>query len=120
MITGTVSNHRAYVNLIVRGANGQSEVEFVLDSGFTGALTLPPADCIALGLRPDRIQPSFLADRTRILLEVFAATLMWDGVERQVEVLAMEGAPLLGMTVLSGNNIRIQAMEGGLVAVEPL
>lgn len=47
-------------------------------------------------------------------------TLFWDGQERQVEVLAVEGPPLLGMTLIDGHDLRLQAVEGGLVTIERL
>lgn len=50
MITGTVARRRAYVSLKVRGLGGEGDVEFVVDTGFTGVTTLPPAACAALVL----------------------------------------------------------------------
>jgi clan AA aspartic protease len=121
MITGVVSNRRAFVSLNVRGQTGaEGEVEFVLDTGFTGVLTLPTAACAALGLSIDRLQPSRLADGTRVMLDVHIGTLLWDGEEREVEVLGMAGAPLLGMTLLEGSDVHLQVADGGLVTIEPL
>lgn len=118
MITGTVSRRRAYVPLTLRGPSGQQgEAEFVLDTGFTGFLTLPPAACASLALPFDHLQPSVLADGTQVMLRVHIATVFWDGVEKEVNVLAMEGAPLLGMSLLEGYDIQIQAVEGGLVTI---
>jgi predicted aspartyl protease len=54
------------------------------------------------------------------MLDVYEASLLWDGVERAVEVLAMEGAPLIGMALLNGFDVRLQVAEGGLVTIEPL
>ena len=89
MITGIVSMRCAAVELWVYGPQGHGKVKFVLDAGFTAVTTLPPAVCIVLGLPNDRIQPSELADGTTIMLEVYIATLLWDGEERKVEVLAI-------------------------------
>ena len=111
MITGTVSQNRAYVGLLVRSPNGQEgTVEFVLDTGFTGVTTLPAAACSAFGLPVVRLQPARLADGSRIVLDVYEATLMWDGSERLVEVLAMDGAqfePLRYTGVASGGALGI-------------
>jgi clan AA aspartic protease len=80
MITGTFSQRRAYVDLTVRGPNGrEGTVEFVLDTGFTGALTLPAAACTALNLDAARIQPARLADGSRVVLDVYEAVLIWTG-----------------------------------------
>jgi clan AA aspartic protease len=121
MITGTISTHRAFVPLRVLGPNGQEGgVEFVLDTGFTGTSTLPPATCIRLDLIAGRIQPARLADGSRIMLDVYQATLMWDGAPRDIEVLAKDGAPLIGMTLLDGSDVRLQVTDGGPVTIEPL
>ena len=52
MITGVVNaRHEAMIRLSVHYANGQAqEVEAILDTGFSGSLTLPPAVIAALGL----------------------------------------------------------------------
>jgi len=121
MITGHFSQRRAYVNLTVRGPNGQEgTVEFVLDTGFTGATTLPAAACSALGLSTRRIQPARLADGSRVILDVYEAGLLWDGSERLVEVLAMESAPLLGMALLYGSRLTVDVIDGGPITITPL
>jgi predicted aspartyl protease len=52
MITGVVTaNHEATIPLVVHGVHGQQEtIEAVIDTGFTGSLTLPPMLITALGL----------------------------------------------------------------------
>ena len=50
MTTGEITNLRAHITLFVRGAGGQGNIEFTVDTGFTGAITLPPAACAALQL----------------------------------------------------------------------
>jgi clan AA aspartic protease len=121
MITGTISARRAYIGLIVRGSSGQEgEVEFVLDTGFTASITLPPAACTLLGLRLLGHHPARLADRSRVFLDVYQATVLWDGSERVIRVLAMDGAPLVGMTLLDGHEVRLQVVEGGTVTIDSL
>src|SRR5688500_2554397 len=113
MITGHISGYRAYISLVVRGPAGQEgEVEFVVDTGFTGQLTLPRAACLALGLLADRPQPSRLADGSRVILEVFLATVLWDGGAKTVEVLGMGGHPLLGMGLLHGHDVHLHVTDG--------
>ena len=52
MIRGVVNaRHEAVVRLRVRGPGGvESEVDVIVDSGFTSSLTLPMAMATALGL----------------------------------------------------------------------
>ena len=47
-------------------------------------------------------------------------TLLWDGEERDVEVLALEGAPLIGMTLLEDSDVRFQGRDGGVVSIEAI
>ena len=121
MITGTVLNRCVFVELSLIGPNEQTaDVEFVLDSGFTGVTTLAPEVCAALALPFLRLQPAGLADGSPLLLEVYKVTLFWDGEKRDVEVLALEGAPLIGMTLLEDSDVRFQGRDGGFVSVEAL
>ena len=52
MITGMVNAHReALIPLSVQNANGQARaIDAVIDTGYTGGLTLPSALIAALGL----------------------------------------------------------------------
>lgn len=121
MIMGTVLNRRAFVELSLFGPAGQTaDVEFVLDSGFTGVTTLAPEACAALELPFLRLQPAGLADDSPLLLEVYQLTLFWDGAGRAVEALALEGAPLIGMTLLEKSAARFQGRDGGLVSIKAL
>ena len=121
MIIGIVQNQRAFLPLTVQGPEGHSSnVDFVLDTGFTGTITLPKAVCLALQLQVKRLQSAGLADGSRVVLEVYEAALLWDGEERRVEALAMESAPLLGMTALDGYDVRLQVADNGLLTVEAL
>ena len=52
MMTGTVQADEARIRLRVRRRRGrEQEIEAIIDSGYTGALTLPMAFITALGLR---------------------------------------------------------------------
>lgn len=117
-MTGVVSDNRAYLVLPLSGSGGQGNIEFVIDTGFTGVTTLPPAFCAALALPLARYQPSLLADSTSVLLEVYIATLHWDDKDREVEVLSLEGAPLIGTTLLKGYDLRLEIVDGGIVTIE--
>jgi predicted aspartyl protease len=52
MIVGVVQGREARIRLTIRGTRGKEQViDAVVDSGYTGWLTLPPATIAALGLR---------------------------------------------------------------------
>lgn len=121
MITGIVAHRHALIHLSLLDRTGQEvEIETTLDTGFTGFLTLPPADIATLGLPFAQYHRATLADGSVGRLEVYAATVIWDGEERDIDVLAIGTESLLGMSLLEGSDVRLQVTDGGLVVIEPL
>jgi hypothetical protein len=56
MIVGIVQRREALIRLTVRGFRGrQQEIEAVVDSGYTGWLTLPPSAIARLNLRSPHV-----------------------------------------------------------------
>jgi clan AA aspartic protease len=83
------------------------QIEFVLDTGFEGALTLPPSAVAALGLPPYTQLAAKLADGSSVSVDVHTADIVWDGQVIQIAVLAMSGQPLLGTALLSGFSLNV-------------
>jgi len=96
------------------------QIVFVVDTGFAGFLTLPPPAVAALGLPFLHDLAANLADDTSIRVDVHSAMILWDGEEREVPVLALGRRPLLGTSLLDGNEAIIQFADGGMLTVEPL
>jgi clan AA aspartic protease len=122
MITGTVNaRHELLIRLPVRNAAGkEQEVEAVLDTGFSGSLTLPPAVIANLGLLWISRESGGLADGTVVQFDLYVATVVWDGVVRPILVQAIGTTPLLGMELLIGYDLRIRVAVGGLVEIEAI
>lgn len=120
MIAGRVVGRHAVVPLRVGYDFTWGDADFVLDTGFAGFLTLPPDAITKLNLPYVGIQPSTLADNSRTLLSIYRLIVLWDGEKHEVDVLELEGAPLLGMSLLEGYDVRIQAVDGGLITLERL
>jgi len=122
MITGMVTpSHQATIRFIVRGPTGQQqEIEAVIDTGFDGALSLPPASIVALGLPWRQRGRALLADGSESLFDVYEATVVWDGTPRRVAVDAADIDPLAGMRLLYGYELTIQAVAGGHVLIKAL
>ena len=122
MIVGVVNTNReAIIRLIVRGANGQEhEIEAVIDTCFTGFLTLSSALIISLGLDWRGREQAILGDGSVQVFDVYAVAVIWDGQVRTVEADAIDADPLIGMGMIYGHDLRIQAVEGGTVTIEAL
>ena len=122
MIIGVVSAYReALIRLIVRGPRGQEqEIEAVIDTGFDGALSLPPVLIGPLGLPWRRRGRALLADGTESLFDIYEATVVWDGTPRRIAIDAADTDLLVGMSLLYGYELTIQAVEGGRGIIQAL
>jgi clan AA aspartic protease len=105
----------------MRNVNGQErEIEAILDTGFSGSMTLPPSVIAALGLPFRSRGRAILADGSTTEFDIHAATIVWDGEPRNILVEAADTDPLIGMGLLYGHDIHIQAVDGGPVTIERL
>src|SRR5262249_49265379 len=122
MIAGMVNaNREATIPLMVLGPQGhQQEIEAIIDTGFTGFLTLPPLLVTTLGLAWLCRQPGILADGRVEYFDVYVATVIWDGQPRTVEVEAVDAEPLVGMSLLEHHTLRIDGLNGGTGTITQL
>lgn len=122
MITGVVNpNREAIIQLVVTGPRGQhQEIEAIIDTGFTGFLTLPPAVVAALGLSWLSRQPGILADGSVDIFDVHVGSVLWDSQPRVVEVEAADTEPLVGMSLLAQHSLHIDVTNGGVVTITAL
>ena len=122
MIRGVVNaRHEAVVRLRVRGPGGvESDMDVIVDSGFTSSLTLPATMVTALGLARQTGGTAVLADGSVRQFDIFAAEVAWGGTWRTVLVSAIGNESLLGMRLLAGHKLVIEVVPGGLVEIVPL
>jgi clan AA aspartic protease len=107
------------VEIIDRDGRPQS-VEMVLDTGFTGYLTLPPESISQLGL-PSVGQRTFeLANGELFDFQVHLGSVSWHGRPSDVLVLQSDSDPLLGMALLWGSRVTMDALNDGEVGIEEL
>jgi len=120
MITGTVNRrHEVVIPLSVRDSAAQEhEIETILDTGFTGSLTLPPSLIEEMGLPWRSRSSAFLANGNVEEFDIHVATVIWDGTARPILVHAIENAPVLGMAMLVGHDLRVRVISGGNVEIE--
>ena len=121
MMRGIVTERHAMVPVVFR-LPGQPDftVDFVVDTGFTGALALPPAAIGVLALPYIGEQTANLANDAVVELSLHAATILWNGAAQEVRVLATGRRPLLGTTLLDGNALLVHFEDGGSVTVDAL
>lgn len=123
---GTVNGDasEATVALTVRGASGNSEdIICVIDTGDTGDLSLPHEVIARLNLPViEEEQPvtATLADGTTQQISLYYARVLWHGRLRDVEVIDLGPDPLVGMGLLRGSNLSVDAISGGLVTITEL
>jgi clan AA aspartic protease len=111
----------AILSLEIRGLDGSSTiVNTVIDTGFTGYLTLPQAIVDSLSLPLLSATPVTLADGSTTILGVYEATVVWHDHTRDIECLATEGGSLFGMALLHGSKMEMEITGGGVVEIHPL
>ena len=122
MIRGTVVGAReAMVQLPVRSDAGQElDIQFVVDTGFTDELVLPPAIVSSLGLRYHSSTYATMGDGSVVSIDVYTATILWDSRSRIVKVHEAGGGPLIGMGLLSGHRMCMDVLDGGAVTIDSL
>ena len=123
MIYGVVNLRReATLPIVVGNANKQQQqvVDTVIDTGFSGFLSLPSAIIVALNLPWSASDIATLGDGSETLFDLYTATVIWDGQYREIYVAESETEPLLGMSLLYGYRLQLDAIEGGGVKIEAL
>lgn len=109
-----------WVMLTLPGVGGPLNVEFIVDTGFEGDLALPETlirqlDATILESRLIR-----LAGAVRQRSYYYEMVLDWDGEPRPIEVLALDGNPLIGNDLWKDYSLYSENMGGGDVLFEPL
>jgi len=122
MIPGSVNaNLEATVRLLVRGPGGQEQdIEAVIDTGFNGFLTVSSGLLRRLGLTRIGRSRVRLANGQEELLDLYEIEVLGDGQWRTVEAEAAETDALVGMSLVYGYSVHVEAIEGGRVVIAPL
>lgn len=116
---GRIENLHALMNVVFRLPNHPDlSLEFVVDTGFSGELTLPPAAVAAMALPFVYDQAVTLANDSDVEIPVHQAKILWRGSERLVHVFATGNRPLLGTALLAGCELLAQFADNGLVTID--
>ena len=122
MMLGVVnSNREATIRIVIGNQNNQRKViDGVIDTGFTGFLSLPLAIITEFNLLWSYRDRGTLGDGSETIFDIYIGMVIWDGQLRTIEINAADTEPLVGMSLLYGYDLRIQAIEGGTVTIAPL
>ena len=122
MIRGKVNeNQQALINVDVMDGEGRPKsLEVILDREFTGCLMLPPESIRQLGLLSVGQRTFELANGDLFEFEANLAVVSWHGRLSDVLVLNSDSVPLLGMTLLWGSRVTMDALDDGEVTIEEL
>jgi clan AA aspartic protease len=122
MIHGVVSRNReATISLVIVNESRQTKlITAVIDTGYTGFLSLPSEIIGELDLSWTGIDRGTLGDGSEVTFEVYAAKVIWDGEYRDIPINEAETDPLVGISLLYGYDLHIQTVEGGDVTIKLL
>jgi len=92
----------------------------MIDTGFTDYLALPITEILRHELPFRELGVAQLADGSLTDVAMFESTVEWFERRMSIIVCASEGRPLIGMALLNGLNLSIQAVPGEEVSLSPL
>ncbi|MFN9671971.1 MAG: clan AA aspartic protease [Microcystis sp.] len=115
MMQGRVNQGcEAMLAIAVRNNETMQIVDAVIDTGFSGFITLTSVIISILVFFWEVRDLATLCDGTFCTFEVYIGLVIWDGQYREIYINESETVPLIGMQLLRGYDLRIQAIEGGL------
>ena len=117
---GHVRDRFPRISLNLPDVNGPMNIEFVVDTGFDGDLALPFHLADALEAFPSAYRRVRLADDSESNLPYQKILLDWDEDVLPMEVLILEGMPLLGVGLMEDHLLQAEMRDGGEVSLEPL
>ena len=126
MIRGEVARNsdgglEAWITVSAMDAYGElQQYEVIVDTGFTGWLTLPEAEIPRLGLVRAGSRYSIIASGNEEEFEYYETSVLWHGQLHEIEVFQSIDQPLMGMELLEGSRVSVDAWDGGSVSIEEL
>ena len=121
MITGTVNaSGEAMLRIVGDLGTQRSVIDAVIDTGYTGYLTLPPSAITSLNLPWRGSEEGILGDGSTQMFDVYSATIIWDGEFKTIKINESDTDSLLGVGLLYGYEVCIQTINGGVVTIKAL
>ena len=114
------TGYEAVISLVIKRNNKLKSINAVIDTGFTGFLSLPQSIIDELELPWSYSDFATLGDGSETLFDVHDATIIWDGQFQEIEINSADTDPLLGMKMLRGFRLQVDTVQGGMVSIEAL
>ncbi|ARI83287.1 hypothetical protein [Microcystis aeruginosa] len=96
MMQGYINqNYEAMLSLVVRKGDKLKSINAVIDTGFTGFLSLPIATIRELELSWSYRDRATLGDGSEVLFDICDGMVIWGGQYREIEINAAETAILI-------------------------
>lgn len=118
VVLGTLEPSFTLACLTLEGSD--VAIDFAIDTGFTEEMTLPPDIINELNLPSHRQISLVMADGTTYRGETYLGRIRWHERLRPVEVISVDADPLVGMKLLAGSNLSIDAEPNGAVTITEL
>ncbi len=113
-------SYEAMLSLVVRNNKKLKSITAVIDTGFTGFLSLPISIITELDLSWSYRDRATLGDGSEVLFDIYDGMVIWGGEYREIEINAAETEPLIGMSILRGYRLQVDTIPGGLVTIAEL
>ena len=122
MINGIVNaDFEPIIALSVCSSSGQAYTQdAIIDTGFNGWLSLSPDLITELGITWKRRGQAVLGDGSECIFNVYEAVVVWDGISLLIPIDEADSEPLIGMSLMEGYLLTIEAIEGGQVELNKL
>ena len=95
-------------------------VDALVDTGYSGELSLPVSIAMRLGSVRGLGGRIVLADGTSIPYDSYNVDFEWSGSYRRLAASAMGDDAVIGMGLLSGHALMVEAIAGGPLTIVPL
>lgn len=120
MISGTIdANLEARVKLQVIGSRQTKEVEFLIDTGFNGFLSVPNQLVHELDLPLGAVQSGVTADGRLDFFDTVAVEILWNEVSTSIRAQILN-EPLIGTRLLRGHSLTAEWVPGGVFRIDRL
>lgn len=122
MMHGLVNiNGDAVIRLVLENDAQQTQViDAVIDTGYTGFLSLPGHLIESLNLPWIGNGEATLGDGRTTVFEIYSVLVIWDDNYRFIPVNRVETEPVIGMGLLAGYALQIEVAQHGIVTIEAI